>query len=79
MGQGGSADNDGGTTGDYTGGQSGMSSEFGGGVGRDFNTDTSRDEGQDMGAGRDASGKRYMGGEGGTSSQEQSEENTGGR
>jgi hypothetical protein len=33
------------------------------------------DEGEDMGAGRDATGKRYMGGTGGVSSPEQSERN----
>ena len=34
------------------------------------------DEGEDMGAGRDATGKRYMGGTGGVSSQEQAERNS---
>ena len=34
------------------------------------------DEGNDMGAGRDSTGKRYMGGTGGVSSQEQAERNS---
>jgi hypothetical protein len=75
----GSQDNDGGTTGDYLGGQSGMSSELGGGVDRDMGEDMGskmgRDEGSDEGAARDATGKRYMGGEG--SQNEQREEKPG--
>jgi hypothetical protein len=64
------------------GGESGMSSELGGGLDRDATrkiaTSMNPDEGSDMGAGRDPTGKRYMGGTGGESSQEQSERNPGG-
>jgi hypothetical protein len=68
---------------DYLGGESGASSELGGGMDRDeahrIASTMNPDEGADMGAGRDTTGKRYMGGTGGESSQEQSERNPGGR
>jgi hypothetical protein len=71
----GNADNDGGTSGDYIGGQSGMNSELGAGVSRDMGKEMgskmSRDEGKDLGAGRDSTGKRYMGGEDQKSSDEE--------
>jgi hypothetical protein len=75
------SDYSGGRAGDYTGGQGASSSQYGAGVGSDT-TDRmekmNQDEGDDMGAGRDQTGKRYMGGEGGQSSQEQAENNPGG-
>ena len=63
---------------DYVGGEAG-SSQLGGDVGTDearrIASSMNPDEGADMGAGRDATAKRYMGGTGVVSSQEQAEEN----
>jgi len=67
---------------EYLGGETGTSGQSGD-VGRDaahqIADSLNPDEGKDMGAGRDATGKRYMGGTGGESSQEQAERNSDGR